>query len=131
MEEQHRLEIASRITELREKSRWTQPEIADQLGLSLRGYQKIEEKGTSKFERAEEIAEIHGVDPNWIWDGEERKASPDPFATGSTATVGELRAEIRALRHELLAEIGKVRTAQEALLRRRGNDGRSSAGSRK
>lgn len=53
-------------------------------------------------------------------DRQERGPAPDPFATSpdsESETVRELRSEIAALRTELLAEIGKVREAQEALLR--------------
>jgi transcriptional regulator with XRE-family HTH domain len=131
MEERHRLEIAARITTLRERSRWTQPEIADRLGLTLRGYQKIEEKGTTKYDRVEAIAKIHSVDPDWLWEGRERGPAPDPFASESTAAVDELRKELQALRHELLAEIGKVRKAQEAQRRQQAPAERKPARRRK
>lgn len=113
MEERQRLEIAGRIVELRERSRWTQPQLAEQLGLTLRGYQKLEEKGTTKYERAEELAKIHGVDPEWIWAGVERAATPDVLGAFSgenrsqldriEEALVELRSEVAALGVELAA----------------------------
>lgn len=124
MEERQRLEIADRIRELRERSPYTQPVMADKLGLTLRGYQKIEERGTTKWERCEAIAKILEVDPRWLWDGTEKGASPDPFATSQSAEadavaalageVHEMRRELAATKNELLAELGKVRRAQAA-----------------
>lgn len=59
MEEQQRLEIAGRITQLRERSPWGQPQIAEKLGIGLRAYQKVEAVGTTHYERCEALAEIH------------------------------------------------------------------------
>jgi transcriptional regulator with XRE-family HTH domain len=88
MEEQQRLEMAQRITDLRERSPFTQPVIADKLGIGLRAYQKLEQRGTTSFERCQEIYEIHRewtsrqadwshVDSDWIWDGRTRAETPD------------------------------------------------------
>lgn len=93
MEEAQRLEIAERITELRERSPFTQPQVAAKLGIGLRAYQKLEDRGTTKFERCQELAAIHaewmatdpdysGLDATWLWNGRRRDAVPDPFARG-------------------------------------------------
>jgi hypothetical protein len=135
MDETQRLEIAERIHQLQERCPWTEPVVADRLGLTLRGYQKMEQKGTTKWERAEELAKIHAEwardDPEWIgratagwiWDGRERPVeTPDLLGelerptelAALRAAVEDLRKELRAMQSELLAEIGKVRKAQEA-----------------
>ena len=91
MEEAQRLEIAERITELRERSPFTQPQVATKLGIGLRAYQKLEDRGTTKFDRCQELADIHAewmatdpdysaLDATWIWNGRSRDAVPDPFA---------------------------------------------------
>jgi len=90
MEESQRLAMGKRIAQLRERGPFTQPEIADKLGIGLRGYQKYEVRGTSKHERCEELVEIHAwtreaegwehVSADWIWDGRMPKgATPDLF----------------------------------------------------
>ena len=117
MEERQRLEIAARVTQLRERSRWTQPDIAEMLGLTLRGYQKIEEKGTTKYERAEEIARIHGVDPDWVWDGAERSATPDVLGALSS-TDSELLREVASQVAGLASSTAALESqVQELLLR--------------
>jgi hypothetical protein len=83
LDQQHRLEVAARIRQLRETSgppRLTQPKIADYIGLSLRGYQKAEKTGGIAWEKLEKLGELHGVDPHWILDGEERGDTPDALA---------------------------------------------------
>lgn len=104
MEETQRLEIAARITELRERGPFNQPTIADRLGITLRAYQKVEAKGTTSFDRCEELAEIHRewtgrsrdyahVDATWIWDGRRKGDTPDLMAelNGGSADLAELR----------------------------------------
>jgi transcriptional regulator with XRE-family HTH domain len=93
VEAQQRLEIAERIRELRERSPFTQPNLADRLGLTLRGYQKLEERGTTKWDRVEEIAAIYDVEADWIWSGKERGETPDPFATSPAAESDLARLE--------------------------------------
>jgi len=146
MEKTQRLEIGSRIRELRERAPFGQEAVADKLGIGLRAYQKVEGVGTTKFERCEEIFDIHKEwarrDPEWahlsaawIWDGQERdtdllgalneaEAASTPGLRELSATVVELRKEMRSTQTKLLAEIGKVRRAQEALQRRSARPGR-------
>ncbi len=75
MEEAQRLEIAERITELRERSPFTQPQVAAKLGIGLRAYQKLEDRGTTKFERCQELAAIHA---EWMATDLLRAAPPPP-----------------------------------------------------
>lgn len=77
MEEAERLAIGERIKQLREQSPYTQPAMADLMGLTLRGYQKLEEKGTTIWDHAKTLAKIHDVDVQWIWTGREGGASAD------------------------------------------------------
>lgn len=69
METEERQQVAARIIELRERSPYTQPVMADKLGISLRGYQKLEENGTQSYERCKELVAIHRAwahrDPHW------------------------------------------------------------------
>lgn len=127
LDEAARAARAERIKQLREESRYTQPHIAEFVGVSLRAYQRWEEGGGIEWEHLEKLAELHEVDPQWIHRGSEKGPAPDPFASESAATADELLAEIRSLRLELLAEIAKVHTALEAQRQHRGSDGRGKA----
>lgn len=71
VEQARKLAIGRRIADARERSRWTQENIADHLGLSTRGYQKVEERGTTSFERCEKLADffdVEGVTAAWLWE---------------------------------------------------------------
>lgn len=81
MDEARKLEIGERIRRLREESPYKQQAVADKLGIGLRAYQKLEEVGTTRWERCEELAEIFEVDPYWIWTGHEKGAAPDIMGT--------------------------------------------------
>jgi transcriptional regulator with XRE-family HTH domain len=130
MEERTRLEIGERITQLRERSPYTQPEVADKLGIGLRAYQKLEKEGTTRYERCQELANIHeewaGADPDWnhvsagwIWDGRERDSKADLMGSlkqaEGTPSIQGVEAQIAALRAELLAAVGVVRSELEDL----------------
>jgi len=80
MDEAQKLEIGARIRQLRERSPYKQQAVADKLGIGLRAYQKLEEVGTTRYERCEELADIFEVEPMWIWEGRERGSTPDLFA---------------------------------------------------
>lgn len=127
MEESHRLEIAQRITRLREQSRWTQPQLAEKLGLSLRGYQKLEERGTTKWERAEELGEIHGVSADWIWSGIEKGEAPDVMA--ELSPDADLLREVGERQAELALRVDEIATQVQELLRRIPRRGTGSGGS--
>jgi transcriptional regulator with XRE-family HTH domain len=134
MEEAKRLAMAERIKELRERSPLNQPQVAERLGIGLRGYQKLEERGTTKWERAQELASIFDVEPMWIWEGEEQPSAPYPFASTTerlSIAVEALEEKLEALRVELLAAVGEVRSDTEALLQRRelGEHGQAANGS--
>ena len=73
MDEIKRREMGRRIHDLRERSYFTQPQVAERLGIGLRAYQKLEVRGTTKLERVEQLAEIFNVSADWIWDGHEAK----------------------------------------------------------
>jgi len=106
MDEQRRLEIAGRIKELREQSPYTQPAIADRIGVTVRAYQKWEQTGGLTGEHLEELAKLHNVTPEFIWRGQERGPTPDLSVAlnGSTPGVLHLLTEINRKLDKLLAE---------------------------
>lgn len=134
MEETQRLEIARRIKDLRVRSPYTQPKIAAELNIGLRGYQKLEEKGTTSFERCEEIARIHAgwtkrtpdwtfVDADWIWDGQRRDETPDLMGSlGGGSQLNRIEQVLGELDAKL-TRLARTATRQEeslaALLRQR------------
>jgi DNA-binding XRE family transcriptional regulator len=70
MVEDQQREIAHRIRELRERSAYTQQDLADKLGLTVWAYQRLERRGTSRWRQVVELADAHEIDPEWIWGGE-------------------------------------------------------------
>lgn len=106
---EQRAEIAARITELRERSPYTQPQIAEKLGITLRAYQRLELRGTTKFARCEELAAIHSawtkgsaswshVTAEWIWDGRiVPDETPDLIAVLPPAWATRMEAKLDAL----------------------------------
>lgn len=138
MRESQRREMGARIKGLRERSPFTQPEVADKLGIRLRGYQDHEVRGTTKYERVEELAEIFGVEADWIWYGEERDGTrpaseieakldalleasmtPHPPAESDSASE-ELERKLDVLlaqQTQILAAVDRVHKEQERLRR--------------
>ena len=83
MEAARRHGIATRIRETRERSRWKQHHVAEHLGITLRAYQKVEEKGTSDYERCQELADffdVPDVDADYLWEGREKRSPLDVFS---------------------------------------------------
>lgn len=131
MEEQQKLEIAARIKMLREVGPYKQPEIADKLGIGLRGYQKLEVKGTTQHERCQELFAIHRdwllerpglehVTAAWIWDGRDAKSpTPDPFAVSQNESaeaprdLAELDERAQARHLAVMAELAEIRRLVE------------------
>ena len=150
MEEEQKLRIGERITLLRERSPYGQPQIADKLDIGLRAYQKLEAVGTTKYERCEEIAEIHSswtkrdprwkhVNADWIWDGRAAPAetpdvlgalSPNGSAADLKADVDRLLSELDAARLEVLEAISEVHDELAEIRQHlgRGARGRASSG---
>jgi transcriptional regulator with XRE-family HTH domain len=144
MEERQRLEIGERIRLLRERSPFTQEDVAEVLGIKLRGYQKLEKEGTTKYERCAEVAAIHAewsahadgwqhVSADWIWDGVERQGAGDLIGSLKDAEPGlkEIGDQIASLRAELLSELALVRSDLEDLRSRKERAGRSRGAPRK
>jgi len=131
MEARQRLEIGERITALRERSPWTQPAMAEKLGIGLRGYQKLEKEGTTRYERCEEIADIHKewaeLDPDWsfvsagwLWDGRERQRDlMEALNGGQTETPDLRRVEeaVEALRAETAESLDRLHAELRAIQR--------------
>lgn len=126
MSEAERQARAQRITDLRERKRATQPEVADFVGVSLRAYQRWEAGGGIDRDNLEKLGEFYGVDWRLIDRGDDLE-TPDLMAAFSptaalSAAVAELDQKVSKLlagQTELRAEIGKVRTLQEAQQRSR------------
>jgi len=124
MEAKQREEIGERIKELRNRSPHTNRSIADYVGVGERSVGNWLAGDTGmEWEHAKKVAELFEVDVYWLWDGKERGPTPNVLGalSGSrelsqlSEAVAALGKELVATRTKLLAEIGKVRKAQEAL----------------
>lgn len=114
VERARKLAIGARIANARERSRWTQENIADHLGISTRGYQKVEERGTTSFERCEQLADfldVEGVTAEWLWEAR----GPGP---GGESPLDALSAPVSGA--ELEDRLQWIESALEALLSDRG-----------
>lgn len=76
MEQKRRQEICGRIQEARVVAGFTQQEMADLLGLTLRGYQNYEDERVP-FGRLSEIAKLAGVEESWLLYGGEARNQDD------------------------------------------------------
>ena len=124
VEKARKLGIAARIKDARERSRWRQQDVADHLEIGIRAYQKLEEKGTSSFERCQEVAEflgVAGVTADYLWDGTETPdlmgaLSAPPSSADVAARLDALDETLRkvaANQTELLSAVAALRKAQE------------------
>ncbi len=119
---------AERLKELREQRHLSQEEAAHEIGVSVKSLRAWEKGGGIRWLNAKSVAEFYGVDPESLVTREQGAEPVAPaFANGSAATADELMTEIRALRQELLAEIGKVQTALAARRPRQASGGRGKA----
>lgn len=88
MDQQQKLAIGARIKDLRERSPYTQEALADRLGVSLRGYQRMEETGGIKYANVEKLAHVHEVDVDYILRGTLEKApAPDLSRSDQLAEI--------------------------------------------
>ena len=85
MEEGRSKEICARIKEARRLAGYTQPEMADLLGLTLRGYQNYESERVP-FGRLIEIAKLTNVEEQWLLYGV-TPAPQDDLREGLSALV--------------------------------------------
>lgn len=121
LDEAQRLARGERIKQLREESAFTQPALAEKVGVTLRAYQRWEEGGGIEWDHLEKLAEIHGVDVQWIHRGKEKGPTPDPFASDSPEIADALRAlqsEVAQIRTKLLARVEKLERQVQASQRK-------------
>lgn len=139
VEAARKLAIGRRLAEARERSRWTQENIADHLTISTRAWQKVEQKGTTSYERCEivaEFVEVPGVTAAWLYEGR----GPGPGEYGdpldalsppiSRAELDDRLEWIESALHALLADRGLELDAQRGEPDRQPQTGSSAAGSR-
>ncbi len=62
VDQERKQAIGRRMRTLRTRSPYTQEQVADILGITVRGYQKAEQTGMVKHERLERLAELYDVD---------------------------------------------------------------------
>lgn len=105
MEQKQKAEIGQRIKELRKNSAETNRSIAEFVGVSERtvaGW--IAGEGIS-YANAEKVAELFGVDVDWIWRGRSKGETPDLMGRLSEAPPDRLEAiEQRLARIELILD---------------------------
>jgi transcriptional regulator with XRE-family HTH domain len=85
--------MAARIRELRGLR--PQPQMASEVGVSLRGYQQWEAGGGIKWSNLERLAKVHDVSPNYILYGEEKPRGPKTQLDRIEAKLDELLAALK------------------------------------
>lgn len=120
---------ADRIKELRERKRATQPEVADAIGISLRGYQAWEAgHSTPNGQNLKALAEYHETTPDYIEYGEGRARGAAPDLFGSHGAEEDVRVIRKLL--EMMAGDAMTQAALKALEQadqRDGETGREEA----
>jgi transcriptional regulator with XRE-family HTH domain len=121
-----RREIGQRVKALRERSGLKQKEMAKRLHVTLRQVQHYELEGVGDYERCEQIAKIHWrlwakndpewghVSAGWIWDGKDRRDTPDVFhslngESERLARIEEALERVEARQVEALAVVASIR----------------------
>lgn len=94
-----KIRIGRRIRELRMESPYTQEAIAQEIGVSLRGYQAMEGRGAVSFASLEKIAALHKKDLDYFY----REDSPPALERAV-----ELLEENQELMREILRRLAAV-----------------------
>lgn len=116
-----RAEIGERVKALRERSPIKGPVLAEKLHVSYRQYQNYERPGPGDFDTCERIAKLHWrlwakhdpeygfVSPGWLWDGKDRRQTPDVLQ----AISGGNKPQLDQIEHKL----DSLETKLDTLLR--------------
>jgi transcriptional regulator with XRE-family HTH domain len=114
MEEQHRHEISQRMRQLRDDSSETNRSIADAVEVGERtvaGWLSPEKPTGISYKNAKKVADLFGVDIDWLWRGAERGPTPDPFAPSDLARV---ESKLDALIQKVASLDARLRAADTA-----------------
>lgn len=113
MEKQHRLEIGQRIRELRENSAETNRSIAEAVGVGERSVAAWVAGGGIAYDNAKKVADLFGVDVDYIWRGRSKGATPDLM--GDLSSGDELLREVALQMAELAQAIDRIETRLQGL----------------
>lgn len=118
VEEAHRKAIGNRIRDLRNASPQTNRSIADYVGVGERAVAQWVAGGGIAWENAKKVAELFGVDPQWIWTGrdEGQALSGD---SDRLARIEEVLERMEARQVQALSIVGEIRQNQQGQRRRR------------
>lgn len=102
MEQQQRIEIGQRIKELREASPQTNRSISEHVGVGERAVANwIAGKTGIEYDNAKRVAELFGVDVQWLWEGEKR---PAPDVLGALDGQPDIPAKLEEISAQLDAQ---------------------------
>jgi transcriptional regulator with XRE-family HTH domain len=87
--------VASRLRALRGGR--PQPQIAEQVGVSLRAYQEWEAGGGIAWANLKRLADIHGVSTAWLEHGDERPELAQPQLNRIENKLDEVLARLGAV----------------------------------
>jgi hypothetical protein len=93
MDPEQQKAVAARVKELRGLR--PQPQMAAEVGVSLRAYQEWEAGGGIKWSNLQRLAEVHGVTPNYILYGDEEPRGPKTQLDRMEAMLEEILAAVR------------------------------------
>lgn len=95
--ELERRAVGQRIAALRKRKRWTQPQAAERIGVSLRGVQDWEAgRSLPRWRNLDRLCEVYGVGPEDIIGAAEPASTPDVLA--------EMAADIKQILSRLDAQ---------------------------
>jgi transcriptional regulator with XRE-family HTH domain len=135
MEQQQKMEIGSRIKELRDNSPETNRSIAEYVGVGERSVAAWLAGGGISYDNAKKVAELFEVDVDYIWRGREKGPTPDllgSLSSPSGATDLDDRLEwIESALQALLSERGLELDAPPSAQGHPPQTGSSEAGTHK
>lgn len=107
------LERGLRVKGLREAAHLTQEAIADELGVTLRGYQEWEAGGGIKWDNAKKLAKFHDVDTEFLMNGP-RDETPDLLGAHDGSQLDRLEKQVTDLTAAVNELVNRLEPEPEA-----------------
>lgn len=121
LEEERQREVGARLRALRGAK--PQPVVADEIGVTLRAYQRWEAGGGIAWQNLQAIAELYEVSENWLLYGDEETRGPRSQLDRIEDKLDRLVVQVNSLTVPTLDEAYEGTPAAGALARSKGRRG--------
>lgn len=114
----HKRRVGERLRSLRERSPYTQEGVADEIGVGLRAYQKMEQTGGVKFDNLQKLATLFKVEVAHFYDddnaGGQSQLDRIEAKLDQLIAATPTRADMLAVLEEQLQEVADQRSAKRS-----------------